>query len=76
MTEQEIIESKSALLADLRQHPDGIPLTPQNVFRRHRLGEGREAVIFRDGWLSAHPRLVALARLLARCTIRRLPRFG
>jgi hypothetical protein len=33
MTEQETIESKSALLADLRRgNPDGIPVTPKNIF--------------------------------------------
>jgi hypothetical protein len=49
MTEQEIIESKSALLANLRQHPDGIPLTPQNVFAATDLVKVDQAVIFRDG---------------------------
>jgi hypothetical protein len=51
MTEQEIIESKNALLADLRQgNPDGIPVTPRNIFAAADLVKDDKAEIFRDGW--------------------------
>jgi hypothetical protein len=51
MTEREIIESKGALLADLRQaNPDGVPITPQNIFAATDLVRADQAEIFRDGW--------------------------
>jgi hypothetical protein len=51
MTEQEIIESKSALLADLRRgNPDGIPVTPKNIFAAGVLVKNDQAEVFRDGW--------------------------
>jgi hypothetical protein len=51
MTEHEIIESSNALLAELRQgNPDGVIVTPENVFAATDLVKVDQAVIFRDGW--------------------------
>jgi hypothetical protein len=51
MTEQEIIASKSALLADLRRgNPDGIPVTPKNIFAAGVLVKNDQAEVFHDGW--------------------------
>jgi hypothetical protein len=55
MTEHEIIGSRAALLADLRQaNLDGVPITPENIFAATGLVTTDQAEIFRDGW-GYHP---------------------
>jgi hypothetical protein len=51
MTEQELIASRDALLADLRLGgPAGIMVTPENVFPSADLVKADQAEIFRDDW--------------------------